>query len=681
MEPPPKADRPDWARARAAREREGIPLVIADILERNRVLRQKVYALAGDSDLTHEPLPRGSIVDVVVTHNEINSCHGTGVLIERIFQDPGSIVALRATDTYGGRQDFGLAGFRLPRQGLSRTEIFSYALRWLGSVVVRRAVCIPFLSDEVVLALAVKELFQCPLCTYIMDDQNVSVGRLPDALMEELLAKSALRLFISPEMRNAYQNRYRQKMYLLPPVVSHELAVEAPVPDPGAGGQPRGILIGNIWAQDWLDLLRETVRGSGVAVDWYCNAIRPAWLQIDEEELARDGIAFHAGLPEAELAPVLARYLFAIHPSGTLAAGDGNRGTAEFSLPSRLPFIVAASQTPILVLGSARTAAARFVDRFGLGVNCAYDRSEFVQSVRQILEPERQARFRAVARRLGPAFSNRGIAEWLWRSMELGRPADERFEELMPVLPGTFLYYQPPPSPPGIHADFVPAYQALRRLRDLGFAPDFVVDVGASTGVWSHTANLLFPTARFTLVDPLASCYDAASTKVYIGSHPNFQMVEAALSDRPGRASFRVSTDLYNSSLLHIGAAAKQDRVVDAELTTLDLLAQRLRIAGRGLLKVDAQYAEHLILAGGRSFVARQVDAVLLELSLNRVHKDAKTYSEMLAWMAELGFRYFDDAGEWRDPSTGVLEQKDILFVRNGMLSRSPGDGQPEGVL
>jgi FkbM family methyltransferase len=206
---------------------------------------------------------------------------------------------------------------------------------------------------------------------------------------------------------------------------------------------------------------------------------------------------------------------------------------------------------------------------------------------------------------------------------------------------------------------------------------------------------MLFPAAKFFLVDAIASRYDAASRQHYVESHANFRVIEATLADRPGRASFRVSADLYNSSLVCVGSAAREERVLDAKLTTLDLLAGQFGIAGRGLLKIDAQHAEHLILTGGQNLVERQIDVVVLELSLYRVHKEAKTLTEMIECMAGLGFRYFDDAGNWRNASTGVLEEKDVVFVRNGLFlseseaeqpisalgQGSPEAGQSQGVL
>jgi hypothetical protein len=47
----------------------------------------------------------------------------------------------------------------------------------------------------------------------------------------------------------------------------------------------------------------------------------------------------------------------------------------------------------------------------------------------------------------------------------------------------------------------------------------------------------------------------------------------------------------------------------------------------------------------------------------------------MMKLMDQLGFRYFDDVGDWRDPQNGVLRQKDGLFIRK--IFGSDG-GQPQ---
>jgi hypothetical protein len=133
----------------------------------------------------------------------------------------------------------------------------------------------------------------------------------------------------------------------------------------------------------------------------------------------------------------------------------------------------------------------------------------------------------------------------------------------------------------------------------------------------------------------------------------------------------QISTDLYNSSLVHVNESAVVGQVAEVDVITVDRLVTQKKVAGRGLFKADVQYAEHLIVAGGTQFLSTQVDVVVLELTLARVSPETRTFAEMLCLMSELGFEYFDDVGDWRDPGTGRLEQKDALFVRKGAFVKA----------
>jgi FkbM family methyltransferase len=637
-----------------------------DILHRNERLRQRLASLTVEQDAIVPASPT-----IIITAAEVNRRHGTGVLVSRIFGDTPDIVSIRTHSHYDSEQQFGAASFCLPQNNLSRAEIFFIVYRWLTGATARRIVCVPYYPEDLLVALAAKELFNVPLCIYLMDDHNIHGRAIPDALMKEALKKSDLRLAISTEMQHAYQDKYRLKFWLLPPVVSDELVLsEAALPADDGGGTATGVLVGNIWGQRWLTLLRETIRDSGTKLQWYSNSGLqvPAWLDLKIEELAQDGIVIHEALPEAELAEVLRKSSFAVVPSGTLDDTDDSMAIARLSLPTRVPFILASSNTPIIVIGSHRTASARFVKRFQLGTVCDYEPGSYREAVGQVTAPDAQLAMRQSACAMARTFAARGAAEWVWRSLELGEPCDMKYERLMGLPADEFAFYVEPPVPKSTPVDFAPTFRALRRLKSKGFDPDFVIDIGASTGVWSQVVKGLFPKARFILVDAVASKYDEASRVYQVPGHDAFEMVEAAVSDRPGKASFQVSSDLYNSSLLKINEIVRLDEVVEVEVITLDQLAESKAIAGRGLLKMDVQYAEHRIVEGGIGFIGKQVDAVIMELTLVRPLEEARTFLEMITMMDRMGFRYYDDTGEWRKPTDGTLEQKDVLFVRQDLF-------------
>ena len=540
---------------------------------------------------------------------------------------------------------------------------------YLADLAVQRILCIPYYPDSALAGVAAKELLNVPLCTYIMDDANIYADGILDDLMKELLHVSDLRLAISPELRVAYETKYRRKFWLLPPTVKPDLiAVQCNLPSAKMSDPRRGVLIGNIWSQRWLDLLLYTLKGSGTAIDWYCNnGSASGWLEIDQEAVAAAGIVLRAPLPEASLASALRGYGFAILPSGILDGTPEQRAIAQLSLPTRVPFIVATSNVPIIVLGNPNTAAARFIRRFNVGVCCDYDSARLREAIREVTDGERGVVMRRNAFEIGRGFSSEGVVDWLWDSLNKREAADARFETLMRPARTEFAYYVDAEPPSDVYPDFVSVYCALKRLAGMGYAPDFVIDVGASNGVWSFFASRALPSKRYILVEPLVSRYRADTTDYFLSTHPEFEIVEMAVSDRAGTMPLHLSSNLYGSSLLQPEILDDKGESIDVPVTTLDSLAQDKRIFGRGLLKLDVQYAEHLVLAGAKRFLD-QVDVVVMEIGLVRVPEGARNFLEMLNFMDGLGFRYFDEAGEWRSTVDGALEQKDVLFVRKELF-------------
>lgn len=604
--------------------------------------------------------------DVIVTTNEVTDRHGTGVILNRIFGHSPNLLSLRTTNLYGGHR-LGAAQLCLNHEKLSRAQSFERILYALNGTTVGRVLCVPYMSDELVSAIALKELFAAPLCTFIMDDNNVFSHGIPDELMREALGKSDLRLAISPEMRDAYENKYGRKFWVLPPVVRDEVVQiqvqEFTGPDPATAP---GALVGSIWSQRWLDQLRRTLRPTGLQIHWYGNAQAP-WLNASREELRRDGLIDCGFLPEAELTGRLKDYPYALIPSGSLDQQDDRPEIARLSLPTRLPYLLAATHTPMLLLGSPHSAAGRFIERFQLGCVAPYEPTALQQAVAKLCQPEAQRVLRRHAANRSAFFSAAGLDQWLWNSLARRQPDDDRFEHLFPRRTGDIVSYLEPPAPPDLVGDHVLIYHALRRLRGRGFNPDFVLDVGASTGVWSDIAHRLFPAARFVLVEPLQAQH-ARKCDWYFKKHPEFECVPLAVSDRPGRAELSVSEDLYGSSLFHPDDF-RQYQPLSVPVSTLNHIAREKQLTGRGLLKLDVQFAEHLVLAGALDLLP-QIDALVVELSLVGYASQPMLFREMCDFIYGLGFTYYEDLGGWRDPQHGTLLQKDVLFIREGLLSK-----------
>lgn len=258
----------------------------------------------------------------------------------------------------------------------------------------------------------------------------------------------------------------------------------------------------------------------------------------------------------------------------------------------------------------------------------------------------------------------KGLIQWIGRSLEDGFPADDQFEQAATWRNTKVLSYVDPPVPKRIHWEMQPVFLALHRLKTIGFVPEFILDVGASTGYWSHIASQVFPDCRYYLFEPLLERYQKMEGDIY-RRHPEFVLSAVAAGNVSGEIELYVSDDLYGSSVFEneVPLAHREWQKVRVPVKPLDEAISNPGPAGRGILKIDVQFSEHLVLEGAKKLLS-QVDVIFIELSLGRFARQSKTFIEMVNEINRLGFVYFDYAGSWRNPKTGQLFQQDAVFAR-----------------
>src|ERR1700733_8551174 len=102
----------------------GSPLKIA---EKARARLQSVLRSVKEGRPSEDAGPRisrlPSPADVIITPCEVNELHGTGTLLLRMFPDSSSIISLRTSNFYDGKQAFGGGQLCLPLSQASRPEI------------------------------------------------------------------------------------------------------------------------------------------------------------------------------------------------------------------------------------------------------------------------------------------------------------------------------------------------------------------------------------------------------------------------------------------------------------------------------------------------------------------------------------------------------------------------------
>jgi hypothetical protein len=213
-------------------------------------------------------------LDIIVAHCEVNDRQGVGILLKKIFVNSENILSIRSRNLYDGHQDFGFHHVHLNNENKTREQILSNVSRLTDSLKLRRILSVPYFTDDVLISLALKDLLDIPLCTYLMDDQNIYSHNIPDHYMKELLEKSDLRLGISQNLCRAYEEKYNLKFWFLPPTVdAHLIQTHSPSISREDSASKPGVLIGNIWSQQWLDKLRLLTQKTGNKIHWYGNQI------------------------------------------------------------------------------------------------------------------------------------------------------------------------------------------------------------------------------------------------------------------------------------------------------------------------------------------------------------------------------------------------------------------------
>lgn len=215
---------------------------------------------------------------------------------------------------------------------------------------------------------------------------------------------------------------------------------------------------------------------------------------------------------------------------------------------------------------------------------------------------------------------------------------------------------------------------SLLQLKQLGFKPETVIDVGAALG----TAPLYtaFPESRHFLIEPLVENeqYLAKLCKK-LG---NADYIIAAAAKESGYVDLRVSRTLVWSSMVdssesnsenselpnlwlnqgEVLRATEESKSRRIPAITLDELCQKQKLSGPYLIKVDVDGAEVDVLAGAVG-ILQETEYVIVEATLF-----GQIY-DVINFMKLQGFAAYDIVDTQYRPLDGALSQVDIAFVKN----------------
>jgi FkbM family methyltransferase len=207
-------------------------------------------------------------------------------------------------------------------------------------------------------------------------------------------------------------------------------------------------------------------------------------------------------------------------------------------------------------------------------------------------------------------------------------------------------------------------WYGLSVLRDRGFSPIGILDIGAYQGEWGLLASLLFPKARVLMIE----------------AQPDMEpMLRKVSTIDPKRLAYRIAllgiknsdaVAFFRTDDISTGSSVFEEQS-ETPRTQLHLPMWRLDDITEGqsfqLAKIDVQGAELEVLAGAAATL-RHIELLVMELSLVEYNKGAPMFIEVADAVAKLGFSPFDICPLSR--RNGVQLQADVIFLRSGSALR-----------
>ena len=208
----------------------------------------------------------------------------------------------------------------------------------------------------------------------------------------------------------------------------------------------------------------------------------------------------------------------------------------------------------------------------------------------------------------------------------------------------------------------------LENVRESGFFPTAIVDVGASVGGWSRMASSVFSNSRILMFDGNPDNDQALCDTVReIGSRSRYFITLLGSEKKDAVTFYKLG---WGSSVL------PELTTFDRESVTLPMNSLDDMVEGAGLqhpllLKLDVQGFELEVLSGGESTLGIS-DVVIMETSLLPYNEGAPLFGDVVSFMSNRGFVVFDFCGQLRRESDNVLFQTDVAFVRRDSPLRAP---------
>lgn len=202
----------------------------------------------------------------------------------------------------------------------------------------------------------------------------------------------------------------------------------------------------------------------------------------------------------------------------------------------------------------------------------------------------------------------------------------------------------------------------FNNIKEMGFYPNHIIDVGANHGTWTRETLNHFPEAYFTLIEPQnwlkPSFQDLLDSNKKIDYYPvgagsengsfKFTIVE-----RDDSCSFRFTED---------EAKEKGYKQVHIPIITINDIVKTNNLTIPDLIKIDAEGLDIEVLKGASELFGK-TEIFMVEAGIVN-HEFNNSFLKMINFMDEKGYRLFEITDLNRPFSLSVLWLVELVFVK-----------------
>lgn len=196
---------------------------------------------------------------------------------------------------------------------------------------------------------------------------------------------------------------------------------------------------------------------------------------------------------------------------------------------------------------------------------------------------------------------------------------------------------------------------SFQRIKTQGVYPRRIVDIGASTGVWTRECMTVFPDSTYLLIDPLEENAEALAR---LAEDRRVRVWRGAAGTSEGELPFYRHGD--QSSFLPSEFGTRAETTV--AVRPLDSFLGHELDGPPDLIKLDVQGYEIEALKGAEECL-RSAELILVEVSYRRVYERGPLAHEVIAHLGSRGFRIYDICTYSVRPYDGEVAQSDLVFA------------------